>query len=136
MKTNELAETHFRTITLLLFSAGGIYFGAPAEQISKTIKTTEQNVDTLRNLPWEISPEKDEQVSLIVHNPDEEEFLIPIDDIEEIATVGLNEIIPLPAFIEPFLLSKGIWGVLFRNEHLFFMVNFDKISINYLIASR
>ncbi|WP_027360193.1 hypothetical protein [Desulforegula conservatrix] len=136
MNANGLAETQSRTITLLLFSAGGIYFGAPAEQISKTVKTTVQNVDTLRNLPWEISPEKDEQVSLIVHTSDDEEFRVSIDDIEEIAAVGLNEISPFPAFIEPFLLSKGIWGVLSRNGRLFFMVNFDRISINNLIASQ
>jgi len=136
MNHNESAETHSKTITLLLFSAGGIYFGAPAEQISKTIKSTEQNTDKLLDLPWRNSAKKNEEVSIMVRTPDEEEFMVSIDDIEEIAAVGLNEISPFPAFIEPFLLLKGIWGVLFRNGRLFFMVNFDRISINNLIASQ
>lgn len=117
-----------KTITLLLFSAGGLGFGAPAEQIIKTVKKTTHASENHIKLPWAISTEKNEQISLMVNTIEGKEVLVPIDDIEEIATVSIADISPFPAIIEPFLLSKGLWGVLLRNGRFFFMVNFAEIS--------
>lgn len=117
-----------KTITLLLFSAGGLDFGAPAAQIIKTVKGTTHASENHIRLPWAISPEKNEQISLVVNIIEEKEVLVPIDDIEEIATVSIADISPFPAIIEPFLLSKGLWGVLLRKGRFFFMVNFAEIS--------
>jgi hypothetical protein len=120
------SEVGQRTISLVLFKAGGFGFGAPAGQVSRTIKRKIQTDDIYGPVPWEISPEEGEKIILITHTKGKKEVMVPVDEVEEIVEARLEEISPFPEIIEPLLVSKGLWGVFFRGGHLFLLMDFFK----------
>ncbi|MEI6206682.1 MAG: hypothetical protein WCP20_07865 [Desulfuromonadales bacterium] len=51
-------------------------------------------------------------------------YRVIIDVMEDIAEIGLYEILPFPPLIEPFALRKGMWGIMVRNNRLILLVDF------------
>ncbi len=104
-------------LSLLLFSFAGRRFGVDAEQIAAMQSCVAQDDDLFwlhqlldfggRSLAY--------RVPTVLSLKGAEPVRVVVDTVEEIAHFDLDEIRPLPLLLEPFVLRKGMWGVLWRN---------------------
>jgi chemotaxis signal transduction protein len=116
-------------LNLLLFSAGGVRFGVDAAQIAGTAAVTG---DDAEKPAWlhELLEFGDRQVVyrepviLEVGTDGAGRWRVVVDAMEDIITVAVHEILPLPPPVELHVLGKGLWGVLPRGGMMILLMDF------------
>jgi len=115
-------------LNLLLFSTGGIRFGVDAAQIAGTAAVT----DDAEKPAWlhELLDFGDrpvvyrEPVILDLGTDGAGRRRVVVDAMEDIITVAVDEILPLPAPVELHVLGKGLWGVLPKGGRMILLMDF------------
>lgn len=119
-------------LNLMLFRVDGIPFGCDADQISRVDASPGTGDETLhwfhRELGFPRPVDYHSPTALTVRGADPSPYRVVIDQLEQIAEVGLAEIRLLPAPVEPFALARGIWGVLPREGRLVLLVDFQLLG--------
>lgn len=133
---NEQADRpqHF-PLTLLLFSVGGINFGVDTGQVLGT-STQGSGTDPQEDAPLWFhrsmgsmgDPSYAEPTTILVKSTRQEGCRVVIDAMQEIIEVGVDEILPFPAVLEPFARRKGMWGVYPRLGHMFLLVDLERLA--------
>jgi len=113
-------------LTLLFFSLGGVRFACDADHAEalSAVGAAEEGafrLDLALGYPSPVSYREPTVLTL----KGEGERRVVIDALEQIAEVGLEEIRPLPALLEPLALKRGIWGVLPRAGALVLLLDLD-----------
>ena len=116
-------------LNLLLFSAGGVRFGVDAAQIAGTAAVTN---DDAAKPAWmhELLEFGDrpvvyrEPVILVLGTGGAGRRRVVVDAMEDIITVPVDEILPLPPPVESHVLGKGLWGVLPKGGRMILLMDF------------
>jgi len=122
-------------LTLLLFSMGGVDFGAEAGQVlgaaAHASGTGEQETPPLwfhRAVDFAGEPAYLSPTAVLVNTREKTPCRVIIDAMQEIVEVGAQEIRPFPAVLEPFARRKGLWGVFPRAGRMFFLVDLERLA--------
>ncbi|MBF0303317.1 MAG: hypothetical protein HQK73_09770 [Desulfamplus sp.] len=113
-------EDFFFPFNILLFSAGGFFFGIYSSQV-KTVDASNYDKGTTNRLL---------KTELIISPSDGHKYRVQIGVIEDIISVTKNDIAAFPAIIEPWAIKWGMWAVMPRNNRIYILLDFK-----YLIAS-
>lgn len=54
-------------------------------------------------------------------------YRVVVDELREVASVGLDAISPLPALVEPLALRRGIWGTFWHEGGMVLLVDFLRL---------
>lgn len=54
-------------------------------------------------------------------------YRVVVDELREVASVGLDAILPLPALVEPLAMRRGIWGALWHEGGMVLLVDFLRL---------
>lgn len=127
---NEMGEI---SLNLFLFSVGGVHFAIDAEQVAEVnAYDGEQSED----LFWfhEEMGYGDKKVRyhsptvVTIRTGEVLPYRVIIDSMEDIVEFSWNNISLFPALLEPFVLRKGIWGVLPRKGTMILLLDVKRLS--------
>ncbi len=117
-------------LDLLLFSVGGAHFGVDAGQVTGIAVYEGEQADDLFWFHTEMGYE-DNSVTynsptiVTIRTGKGSPYRMIIDSMEDIAEFNLNDIRIFPAILEPFVIRKGLWGILSRNGIMVLLVDFQ-----------
>lgn len=121
------------SLTLLLFTVGGVAYAVDADQIARiTAYDKEEHSDDVCWLHEEMgygSRPVGYQVPTVVliKAGSVGPYRVIIDRMEDIAECSYDDITLLPELVTPFLLQKGIWALLVRNGVMVFLLDFQRL---------
>ncbi|OGR38852.1 MAG: hypothetical protein A2051_07110 [Desulfovibrionales bacterium GWA2_65_9] len=122
-------------LTLLLFSVGGVHFGVATDQVLGTTgykgpgqAQGEAPFWFHRAVEFPSDPAYIEPTAVLVKPKGQEACSVIIDAMQEIIEVGVDEIQPFPAVLEPFARRKGLWGVCPRFGRMFLLVDLERLA--------
>lgn len=132
MKDLETTSGELR-LNLLLFAVGGVCFAVDAEQIDGMSEQQTEENDKLYRFHEMLGFDGEDVVYraptvLSVKSAAAGTAQVLIDNMEDMVEFSVNDIVPLPALIEPFAIKNGIWGVLKRGGNLTLLVDFYRIA--------
>lgn len=117
-------------LDLLLFSVGGVYFGADTGQVAGIAAYGGEQGDDLfwfhqelgygAELTAYLSP-----TVVTIRTGDEQSYRVIIDSMDEIAEFHQDDIIPFPELLEPFAIRRGLWGILAGSGPIVLLVDFQ-----------
>jgi hypothetical protein len=120
------------SLNLLLFSVGGVHFGIDAEQALGTAADEGEEADDLFWFHEELgfgngaikylSP-----TVITVRAGGKRQYRVVIDAMEDVTEFDINAIRPFPIILEPFVLRKGMWGVLPRDGRMTMLLDFTRL---------
>ena len=118
-------------LDLLLFSVGGVHFGADAGQVAGIAVYDGEQAD---DLFWFHEEFEYGDAALTYSSPTVvtirttgvPSYRLIIDSMEDIAEFSQNDIRLFPALLEPFAIRRGLWGVLPRNGIMVLLVDFQR----------
>jgi chemotaxis signal transduction protein len=126
------AHTSETSLRLLVFTVGGVSLAADAEQICSMLAYD-------RDTSCDITSRLHEMLSfgtreVVYRSPEiltvkwqETIHRIVVDQPENIITIAMNRIQPLPALVEPFFQKKGLWGVVTLDGRIILLIDFHKL---------
>jgi hypothetical protein len=122
-------------LALLLFSVGGVNFGADTGQVLGTAAHQGEGgpqepppVWFHKAVEFARSPAYVEPTALLVKPRGRAACRVIIDAMQEIVEVDADEIKPFPAVLEPFARRRGLWGVYPRAGRMFFLVDLERLA--------
>jgi len=120
------------TFHLLLFSVGGICFGIDTGQVAEIAV---YNGEVREDLFW-FHEEMgyagkmvtyQSPVIVTIQTGTVSPYRVIIDSMEDIAEFSQSDISLFPSMLEPFVLRKGLWGLLVRQERLVLLLDFQRL---------
>lgn len=119
-------------VNLFLFSVGGVHFAIDADQAVGMTPYTGEEAGDLYWLHEEVgfgdkAITYQSPVIVTIKTLDNQPYRVIIDSMEDIAEFRQNDIRLFPELLEPFMLQKGIWGILPRNGRLVLLVDFQRL---------
>lgn len=122
------------TLDLLSFAVGGVAFAADAAAIAGVANHEGGAAEDAADLFWfhdEIGYGRSHvayraPVVLTIRNH-ARSYRVVVDELREVANVGLDEIRPLPVLIEPLALRRGIWGTVWQAGSMVLLVDFLRL---------
>ena len=117
---------------LLLFSVCGVHFGVAAEQVAGITSFDGAAADDLfwfhKELEFgDASPTYAAPMVATIRRGCEQSYRVIIDKMEDIAEYSQNDIRLFPELLEPFVLRRGLWGILLRNKTMVLLVDFHRL---------
>lgn len=136
---SEGGNKNFKEIQLLIFDLMGIKFGVDIEQVSEIYEL--MDLGQMKGARYEASWFHEKipfrQGPVVYKSPrllslkDKETTLgIIIDQPEDILSITLNDIQPLPSLLEVLNRPSAIWGVALKGERTILLVDFYKLFVN------
>jgi len=130
-----VAKSSFFPLNLLLFSAGGFFFGAYAAQIRRSESSIRDQSCSKHHLFLADQPyngvKRTEQPSmrtdLIITPGDGCEYSMEVHAIEDIIAAEEDEIVPFPPLIAPWAVRRGMWAVMPRNQRIYILLDFRNL---------
>ncbi|MDA8412535.1 MAG: hypothetical protein M0023_01990 [Desulfobacteraceae bacterium] len=130
-----MSDLESARLNLLLFSVGGLHFGVEAEQIVEVADYDGEQSDDLLWFHEEL--EYDAPVNgytspavISTRTADGQPYRIIIDVMEDVVEFSLNDLHLFPALVEPFVMRRGLWGILLRNGIMVLLVDFQLLRRN------
>ena len=124
-----MSEPGELSINLLLFRVGGVRFGCDADQASGIAACGGLPADGLSWFHEELAfgCPVDYQAPTVITIKSERvpSYRVVIDQLEQIAEFGCQQIRLLPALLEPFALRHGIWGIIPGDREPVLLVDFQ-----------
>jgi len=118
-------------LEILLFRVGGVCFGVEADQVERVDSCGEGAQegsfwfhDLVDFGEW---PVVYRAPTLLLVKIAGEAVGVVIDAVRDIAEFGLDAIRPFPPLVEPFVLPKGMWGVLQLDEEIVPLLDFQRL---------
>ena len=120
------------SLNLLVFSVAGVRFGCDADQAEGVAAYRGDQGDELCWFHEELgfggpAPEYGEPSVVTVRTADAGGYRVIIDRMEDLVEVTLDDISPFPQLMEPFVLAKGMWGVVEREGGMILLVDFLRL---------
>jgi chemotaxis signal transduction protein len=117
-------------LNLLLFSVSGVHFGVDAEQVAEIADYDGENSEDLFWFHEELeygamAVRYASPTTISIRTGDEHSYRVIIDSMEDIAEFSLNGFHLFPALLKPFVVRKGLWGILTRNGKMVLLVDFQ-----------
>lgn len=114
------SEPFCADLNVLLFSLNGVFFGVDVEQIESMSAYNGQEAGDCYWFHRILGIDRGEMPCgtppvLTIRTGDSERRCVLIDALEDILSIRTEEIHPMPKIIAPFIMAKGLWGVLLRN---------------------
>jgi chemotaxis signal transduction protein len=119
-------------LRLVIFTVGGVCFGADAGQIAAicdyTPDTETGDVILLaerfacRGQPPNASP-----ATILKLKGNNRFCRVAVDRVEEIMEIGNNVIRRLPPLIQTFTAESGIWGVIVRDKKMLLLIDLNRL---------
>lgn len=127
--------TDLTSISLLLFSVGGVRFGCDADQAAGVTAGEAQEGDELilfheelAGGAWQVNYHDPTIVTIKSDHP--RPYRVMIDAMNEIASFSRYDIRLFPVLLEPFVVRRGIWGILPHKGALVLLVDFQLLLHN------
>lgn len=124
----------FFPLQVLLFTAGGIRFGACAEQVLRTSAWAGGDDREFRWFHASLGLAGDSgagrPVVASVRTKGGGLARVIFDGLDEIVEAEAGDIRPFPPLLERSVLGKGLWGVLARQGSLILLVDFQRMENN------
>lgn len=128
----------FKEIQLLVFNIMGVRLGIDIDQIYEIYEILEQ--DPMKRerygaswfhekIPFRINPIIYKSPKLLLVRDEETTSGIIIDQPEDILSVTIDAIQPLPPLLEALNRSSAIWGVTLKDEEIILLVDLYKLNI-------
>lgn len=117
-------------MTLLLFAVGPVRFATDVRQVKALLphEGHDRPVAWLhRELGYVATPTYRSPTNAVVPLGQGPTAEIVIDAMDTLLEVGLDEVQPFPALLEPYALPSGMWGVLLREGHPVILVDLAKM---------
>lgn len=119
-------------LNLLLFSVGGVFFGADAEQVEETLAWQGDGADDLVWFHRELGYAGDgiayrAPSVLKIRTADGRDYRVIIDQMEDVTAIVSGDIRPFPPLVEPFALRKGMWGIVVKGDRMILLVDFKRL---------
>jgi len=117
-------------LNLLLFSVCGVHFGVDAEQVAEIAVYDGQQADNLFWFHEELeygaaTVRYASPTTLSIRADDEPFYRVIIDAMEDVAEFSLKDLQLFPALLEPFVVPRGLWGILPRKGTMVLLVDFQ-----------
>lgn len=125
---SELTET---SINLLLFSVGSVRFGIDIEQAAEITEYPGEESDELvwfhTEMEYSCTPVYTQPVIISVRTEDSRLYRVVIDKMEDVTEMRVIDIRPFPSLLEPFVLRRGMWGIVESGERMVLLVDFQRL---------
>ena len=120
---------------LLLFSVGGICFGVDTGQVAEIADFEGEICEDVFWFHEEMSyagkmVTYQSPVIVTIKTGTASSYRVIIDSMEDIAEFSQSDICLFPPMIEQFVLRKGLWGLLPRQERLVLLLDFQRLLRN------
>ncbi|MDD5285675.1 MAG: hypothetical protein PHD54_07430 [Desulfuromonadaceae bacterium] len=122
------------TLNLLIFSVAGVFFGIDADQVAEISAYQGEKGEDLFWFHEEMGyGEKAVRYSspaiATIRNGGVAPYRVIIDSMEDIAEFKHKDIRLFPTLLEPYLLRRGIWGILPRNGNMILLLDFKRLYL-------
>jgi chemotaxis signal transduction protein len=119
-------------LDLLLFSVGGVHFGADAGQVVEIAVYGGEQADDLfwfhKELEYgDVAPTYFSPTVVTIRTGGVQPYRVIIDSMEDVAGFLQNDIRLFPALLEPFALKRGMWGILLLHGRMVLLVDFIRL---------
>lgn len=120
-------------LDLLSFAVGGAAFGVDAATVAAVgeIPAAADDGDGLfwfhEEMGWGSAPPAYRAPVVLTLRHAARPYRVVVDQLKEVASVGIDEIRLLPPLVEPLALRRGIWGALWRDERMVLLVDFMRL---------
>lgn len=119
-------------LNLLLFSVSGVHFAVDAEQVAEIGAYAGEQSDDLfwfhEELEYGTKAIRYASPTVVsIRTGGDRLCRVIIDAMEDVAAYSLNEIQLFPALLEPYVMRRGLWGILQRNGVLVLLVDFQRL---------
>lgn len=117
------------SVNLLLFSVGGVSFAIDADQVAEIATYRGETADDLFWFHEEVGY-GDRMVNyhaptiITIRTDEVASYRVIIDSMEDIAEFSHNDLTLFPALLEPFVLRRGLWGILLRQGRPVLLLDF------------
>ena len=119
-------------IDLLLFSVGGVHFGADAGQVTGIAVYDGEQAEELfwfhekmgygdREVVY------DSPTVVTIRSDKGSPYRVVIDSMEDIAEFSQDDISLFPAMLEPFSMRMGMWGILQRHGEMVLLLDLPRL---------
>lgn len=120
-------------LDLLLFSVGGVHFGVDAGQVAGIATYDGEQAGDLFWFHEEISYSTKtvrylSPTVITIRIREGASYRVIIDSMEDIAAFTLDDISLFPSLLEPFVLPRGIWGIVPRNGKMILLLDFEILT--------
>jgi len=117
-------------LNLLLFSVCGVHFGVDAEQVAEIAEYDGQQADNLFWFHEELeygaaTVRYASPTTISIRTGAAPLYRVIIDAMEDIAECSLKDLQLFPALLEPFVVPRGLWGILPRKGNMVLLVDFQ-----------
>jgi len=117
---------------LLLFSVGGICFGVDTGQVAEIAVYEGEICEDLFWFHEEMGyagkmVTYQSPVIVTIKTGTASSYRVIIDSMEDIAEFSQSDISLFPSMLEPFVLQKGLWGLLQRQARLVLLLDFQRL---------
>ncbi|HWP46418.1 MAG TPA: chemotaxis protein CheW [Candidatus Limnocylindrales bacterium] len=136
---SEQGNKNFKEIQLLIFDIIGIKFGVDIEQVSEIyelidlgqMKGAKYGASWFHEkIPFRQGPVVYKSPRLLILRDQETTLGIIIDQPEDILSITLDDIHPLPSLLEALNRPAAIWGIALKDEKMILLVDFYKLFVN------
>lgn len=116
-------------VNLLLFAVGGVSFGVDADQVAEIATYHGETADDLFWFHEEMGYGSKvvtyhAPTIITIRTGGASSCRVIIDSMEDIAEFSHNELTLFPALLEPFVLRRGLWGILPRRGSMVLLLDF------------
>lgn len=138
-----MSEQDDARLNLLLFSVSGVHFAVDTDQVAEIGAYAGKQADDLfwfhEELEYGAAAVRYASPTVVsIRTGDQQSYRVIIDAMEDVAEYSLNDIQLFPAVLEPYVVRRGLWGILHCNGALVLLVDFQlllqhKIARDHLI---
>ncbi len=117
---------------LLLFSVGGICFGAETGQVTEIAVYNGEKGEDLFWFHEEMgyagkTVTYQSPVIVTIKSGTASPYRVIIDSMEDITEFSQSDITLFPPLLEPFVLRRGLWGLLPQQERIVLLLDFQRL---------
>lgn len=121
-----------RSLSLFLFTVGGVSYGIDADQIAEIAAYNGEKADDLFWLHEEMcygakTVSYHSPTVITIRTGMASSYRVIIDSMEDIAEFSHNDLTFFPTLLEPFVFPRGLWGILLRRGSMILLLDFKRL---------
>ena len=116
---NSILDSDIFPLDILLFSAGGFFFGVYASQVKRVNSSIYQE-------PYFSTKSQKIKTELIIVPGDGYQYRLGINDIEDLVVAEKDHLITFPPAIAHWAKERGMWSIILRNKRIYTLLDFKE----------